>query len=267
MERTIKTRDSLRTSLVFIRVSAVVDLQGFSKPSKSFVVKELAILCDGMVKPLTFTFAPPFPWYDLPPEYKWRNAWVERHYTGHKWNSGTIPFDRIEEILYSHLKDIEVIYVKGREKVNWLRTHLKPYHHVIKNLENDYDDDAIPSLRKLTTPCFHHKKFMCVADNVIALSQWVALKPAEEPSADRSIRLFQNTGRLDRLTSADLACLPKAFLLHDCAQHTDENWARLPEKFKDDPEIVECRRCFRHYNTGITQYDRPPQMVKDCYRC
>jgi len=104
------------------------------------------------------------------------------------------------------LKDIEVIYVKRREKVNWLRTHLKPYHHVIENLENDYDnddDDAIPSLRKLTNPCLHHKKnFMCAADNVIALSQWVALKPAEEPSADRSIRLFHNTGRLDRLTSA-----------------------------------------------------------------
>ena len=164
-----------------------------------------------------------------------------------------------------------MIYVKGREKVNWLRTHLKPYHHVIENLENDDDDDddddAIPSLRKLTNPCLHHKKkFMCAADNVIALSQWVALKPAEEPSADRSIRLFHNTGRLDRLTSAHLACLPKAFLLHYCSQHIDENWARLPEKFKEDPEIVECWRCY-HYSTGITQYDGPPQMIKDCYHC
>jgi len=88
-----------------------------------------------MVKPLTFTFAPPFPRHDLPPEHKRQNARVERHYTVLKWNSGTIPYDRIEEILYSHLKDIEVIYVKGRGKVNWLRTHLKPYPHVIENLE------------------------------------------------------------------------------------------------------------------------------------
>jgi len=251
-------------------MSAVVDLQGFSEPRNSFVVKELAILCAGMVKPLTFTFAPPFPWHDLPPEYKRRNAWVERHYTGLKWNSGTIPYNRIEDILNSNLKDIEVIYVKGREKASWLRTHLKPYHHVIENLENDYDDDddTIPSLRKLTNTCLHHKKkFMCAADNVRALSQWVTLKPKEEPSTDRSIRLFHNTGRLDRLTSADLACLPKAFLLHYCAKHIDENWTRLPEKFKEDPDIVEYRRCYRHYNTGITQYDGPPPMIKDCHRC
>jgi len=169
-------------------MSAVVDLQGFSEPRNSFVVKELAILCAGMVKPLAFTFAPPFPWHDLPPEYKRRNAWVERHYTGLKWNSGTIPYDRIEDILNSTLKDIEVIYVKGREKASWLRTHLKPHHHVIENLGNDYDDDddTIPSLRKLTNTCLHHKKkFMCAADNVRALSQWVTLKPREEPSTDR----------------------------------------------------------------------------------
>jgi len=88
-----------------------------------------------MVKPLTFTFAPPFPWHDLPPECRRRNAWVERHYTGLKWNSGTIPYDRIEDILNTNLKDKEVIYVKGREKSSSFRTHLKPYHHVIDNLK------------------------------------------------------------------------------------------------------------------------------------
>jgi len=172
-----------------------VDLQGFSEPKKSFV-KELAILCDGIVKLLTFTFAPPFPWHDLPLEYRRRNAWVERYYTGLKWNSGTIPYDRIEEILYSHLRDVKVIYVIGREKVNWLRTYLKPYHHMIENLENDYDDDdAIPSLRTLTNTCRYYKKFLCDADNMRALSQLVALKPPpEEPSADCSIRLIQKTG-------------------------------------------------------------------------
>ena len=98
-----------------------------------------------------------------------------------------------------------MIYVKRREKANWLRTHLKPYHHVIENLENDYDDDdAITSLRKLTNPCLYHKKqFMCAADNVIALSQWVSLKPPEEPSADRSIRLFHNTCLLYTSDAAD----------------------------------------------------------------
>ena len=186
MGGTVKTRDSLRASSVFIKMSVVVDLQGFSEPRNSFVVKKLAILCDGMVKPLTFTFAPPFPWHDLPPAYKRWNAWVACHYTGCKWNSGTIPCDRIEDILNSNLKDIEVIYVKGREKAIWLRTHVKPYHHVIESLENDCDDDdAIPSLRKLSNTCLHYKKyFKCAADNVRALSQRVTLKPREDRSLD-----------------------------------------------------------------------------------
>ena len=58
---------------------------------------------------------------------------------------------------------------------------------MIENLEYDYDDD-IPSLRKLTSTCPHHKKqFMCAADNVMALSQFIILRPAVKPSLDSSI--------------------------------------------------------------------------------
>jgi len=79
---------------------------------------------------------------------------------------------------------ILVIYVKGREEVEWLRMLLQSTHHVIENLENDYDDgdDVIPSLRMSTKTCPHHKKkFMCAADNTMALSQFVSLKPTVEP--------------------------------------------------------------------------------------
>ena len=145
---------------------------------------------------------------------------MERYYLGFKWNSGTTPYDRIEDILRSHLGIIEKIYVKEREKVEWLRTLLQSSHHVMENLEYDYDDDdVIPSLRKLTSTCPHHKKqYMCAAD-VMALSQFIILKPAVEPSADRSIRRFYETGSLHALSTADLACLPKSFLLCYCAQH------------------------------------------------
>jgi len=252
-------------------MSAIVDLQGFSGPQGQFVLKEVAILAHGMTLPVVYQFAPPYPWHDLPQECQRRNAWVERNYLGLKWNSGTTPYNRIEEILHSHLGLIEKIYVKGREKVAWLRTLLQSSHHVIENLENDYDDDDdddIPSLRKLTSTCPHHKKqYMCAADNVMALSQFIILRPAVEPSADRSIRRFYEMGSLHALSTADLACLPKAFLVCYCAQHIEEVWPRLPEKFKNDPEIADCRRCFKHYNTGVTEYDGPAPLVKNCQRC
>jgi len=199
-------------------MSAIVDPQGFSGPKGQFVLKEVAILANGMTPPVVYQFAPPYPWNDLPQECQRRNAWLERNYLELKWNSGTTPYDHIEDILHSHLGLIEKIYVKGREKVEWLRTLLLSSHHMIENLEYDYDD-VIPSLHKLTSTCPHHKKqYMCAAD-VMALSQHIILKPAVEPSADRSIRRFYETGSLHALSTADLACLPKSFLLCYCAQH------------------------------------------------
>ena len=247
-------------------MSAIVDLQGFSGPKGQFVLNEVAILAHGMSLPVVYQFAPPYPWHDLSSDLQRRNAWVERNYLGLKWNSGTIPYNRIHEILHSHLGLIEMIYVKGREKVEWLRTLLQSTHHMIENLEYDYDD-VISSLRKLTSTCPHHKKqFMCAAD-VMALSQFIILQPAVEPSADRSIHRFYETGSLHALSTAHLACLPKSFLLCYCAQHIEEVWSRLPEKFKNDPEIADCRRCFKHYNTGVTEFDGPAPLVKNCQSC
>jgi len=251
-------------------MSAIVDLQGFSGRNGQFVLKEVAILAHGMTLPVVYQFAPPCPWTDLAPEIRRRNAWLERHYLGLKWTSGTIPYDRVQEILNSHLRLTEVIYVKGREKVEWLSTLLKSTHHVIENLENEYDDeDMIPSLRKLTNTCPHHhqKKFVCAADNVTALSQYVTLKPTEAPSADRSIRLFFEMGSLIALSTADLACLPKSFLLNYCERHIEEAWSRLPEKFKTDWEIAQCHRCYKHYNQGSDHIDGPAPLVKYCRSC
>ena len=145
------------------------------------MLKEVATLAHGMTLPVVYQFAPPYPWHDLSSDLQRRNAWVERNYLRLKWTSRTIPYNRIEKILHSHLGLIEKVYVKGREKVAWLRTLLQYSHHVIENLEYDYDDDDddIPSLRKLTNTCPHHKKqYMCAADNVMALSQFIILKPA-----------------------------------------------------------------------------------------
>lgn len=245
-------------------MSAIVDLQGFKKPTNKFVLKEVAILKDGMTQPLVYQFFPPFPWHDLPPEYKRENAWLERHYIGLKWNSGTLPYNDVEETLHSHLKDVDVIYVKGSRKAQWLRSLVGVYRYVIEDLE----EEDCPSIQQLTKTCFYHpKKFVCAAENAIAIAQWVASKSVEKPSTDRSIRLFHKTGSLMQFTTADLACLPKSFLLLYCGHLIDQAWPRLPGHMKDDSEIAGYRRCHRHYPKNGDVWDGPPQMIKDCYTC
>ena len=130
-------------------MSAIVDLQGFSGPKGQFVLKEVAILAHGMTLPVVYQFAPPYPWNDLSPDLQRRNAWLERNYLRLKWNSGTTPYDRIEEILNSHVGLIEKIYVKGREKVEWLRTLVKSTHHMIENLKT-------PTMTMMTTTSSRH---------------------------------------------------------------------------------------------------------------
>jgi len=122
--------------------------------------------------------------------------------------------------------------------------------------KKNYDDDdvVIPSLRKLTSTRPHPKKpCMCAADSVMAVSQFVTLKPAAEPSRDSSSTdRFYQTGSLTALSTAALACLPKSCPLWYCAQHFEEAWSHLREKFKNAPEIADCRRCFMHI-TGVTE--------------
>ena len=100
-------------------MSVIVDLQGFSGPKGQFVLKEVAILTHCMTLPVVYQFASPFPWNVLSFDLR-QNSWKERNYLGLKWNLGTTPCDGIEDILHSLLGLMEVISVKGREKVEWL---------------------------------------------------------------------------------------------------------------------------------------------------
>jgi len=94
-------------------MSAIVDLQGFSGPKGQFVLKEVAILTHGMTLLVVYQFAPPYSWHDLSSDLQRRNAWVDRNYLVLQGNSGTTPYDRIEDILHSHLGLIEKINVRG----------------------------------------------------------------------------------------------------------------------------------------------------------
>ena len=133
----------------------VVDLQGFKRPENNFVLKKLAILSvnDSSEQPTAFLFQPRCPWNNLPMRYMRMNAWLQINYHGISWNWGDVPYEKASEILRKSLQHVDIIYVKGLEKIKWLKNFIGEFYNIV-----DFDDSDYPSLRKFRkkSSCSHH---------------------------------------------------------------------------------------------------------------
>lgn len=102
----------------------VVDMQCFQSNDVYFI-KELAIVplsCDEV--PEIFLFDPPFSWSELSETDKISNRWLERNHHGIPWSLGGIPQSELSYILFTRLANAAAIYVKGQNKVEWLRIYV-----------------------------------------------------------------------------------------------------------------------------------------------
>ncbi|WP_316206572.1 hypothetical protein [Escherichia coli] len=98
-----------------------MDLQGFKKPCKEFVLKELAAVpLVESAEPTVHLFKPPFPWKKLTTKYKRKNLWLELCYHGLAWNSGDHEYTEIEKILRQTLQNATQVFVIGQVKKEWL---------------------------------------------------------------------------------------------------------------------------------------------------
>ena len=157
----------------------IVDLQGFKRPENNFILKELAIISvnDSSEQPTTFLFQPPCPWSDLPIRYMCMNAWLQRNCHGIPWNSGDVPYEKVGEILRNNLQHADIIYVKGLEKIKWLKNFIGESYNIV-----NLDDFDYPPLRKYRTKssCPHHRsvsEFNCAMENVKLLKSWLRFEP------------------------------------------------------------------------------------------
>jgi len=144
-------------------MNVTADLQGFWKPDKTFVLKEIAVLHPGALTPIVFQFAVPCPWRDLPTSYQKKNRWLEQRFHGLRWSAGRLPYDTVRGILTSLFKGATRIYVKGYEKAVWLRQLSGLDIPIV-----DLSDLGCPSLRKLQST-----NTTCAARNVILLAKWL----------------------------------------------------------------------------------------------
>ncbi|KMQ83780.1 hypothetical protein RF55_19109, partial [Lasius niger] len=146
-------------------VPMFVDLQGFII-GRNFIVKEVAILRDGFVLS-HYIFGSPVPWHVLTKSEKSQASWLIGHHHGLQWEDGNVPYSMatrlITKAVMGSTEDEVFVYVKGREKQEWLTDTLGDDARNYINIETlDVDYEDIASLNKLyvtnTMRCEKHLK-------------------------------------------------------------------------------------------------------------
>lgn len=155
-------------------MNAIVDVQGFKMENNEFIVKEVAIALQNRI--LVLLIKPPYPFYDLTRKERLQVSWIERN-RNIFWNSGFVPYLSFKQYIEPYLQD-KHIYVKGCEKVSWLRNIVT--HDKVYNLE----DKNCPSFQKLFDDygmcnnifsCVYHSN-VCALKNVTCLKLWIENK-------------------------------------------------------------------------------------------
>jgi len=156
-----------------------VDLQGFLI-RRDFVVKEFAALKEGHVLS-HYIFECPYPWDILSRSERYQAMWLIENHHGIQWDDGIVPYGMAKNLITKAVmstpatNDNIIVYVKGREKREWLRDLLldEARRVYVENIEAHYED--IKSLNNLdithTLRCQKHVK-NCALQNVFKIYNW-----------------------------------------------------------------------------------------------
>ena len=104
----------------------IVDFQGFISLKNKFIFKEVAITpIEEDAIPVVLHFLPPSEWKNLSSKEKSTGKWLEWNFHGLSWESGDIPYYQLEESIQDSLRNAYRIYVKGEEKLHWLKSIIR----------------------------------------------------------------------------------------------------------------------------------------------
>lgn len=240
----------------------IVDIQALKQPVNEFVVKELAIYRIGDIeKPKVFYFKSPFDWNLLPAKYKAENNWLYRNYHHISWNHGDYSYDCIDVILHFNLVEAEAVFVKGREKLEWLQRYIDNVYN-IEDVQNSVSLKVMREWKLQNDVCHLHQglKTNCAAQNVLLLERFLVVNT---PSADRSYEIFYELKNLQLMSAEDIKHLPKHFLINYAAESIDAAWDKIPETLKSDNDMLMCLKCRLHDHSE----KRVLPMVKNCKFC
>ena len=234
-----------------------VDMQGFKQPVDDFIIKELAIVpIESNSNPIIYLFKSPFAFNVLDKKYQKENRWLEYCYHGIPWTSGTISYDQVGFILREVMSDATTVFVKVNSHKKWLERFKFNVYNIT---EMGYPAlDRVPA-NILMKVCSNHKnayKAMCALHNVKLIKKFYL---DNSTSLERSMKIFAQTYHLSFMRPEDIAQLGKDFIVKYAANSVESAWEKLPESWKEDPEIIECRWCTIH--NDLTK------LKRDCSEC
>ena len=117
-------------------IKYIIDIQALKQPVSEFVIEKLAIYrVEDIDEPKVFYFKSPFDWNLLPAKYKAENNWLHRNYHHIGWNHGDYSYDCINVILAFNLIEAEAVFLKGREKLEWLQRYIDNGYN-IEDMQN-----------------------------------------------------------------------------------------------------------------------------------
>lgn len=153
---------------------AIVDLQGFKNNSNKFIVKEIAIL----TKNIKFhdIIKPPSPISELDYTHQKQVKWLTRNYHGIEWNDGFTTFRELQSTI-EHILNGKIIYVKGAEKIIWLRRILGNKRNTFEIVDLESKNCSI-SLHKKNKSSTHMKFHICSKHKALQNNSfcWCALQ-------------------------------------------------------------------------------------------
>lgn len=148
----------------------VLDMQGYII-NKRFTAKELAIYDGKHLK--SFLFKSPIKYSSLYSADRKTAAYLYNNVHGIPFDSGDVEYEQIEDILQQNLKDIDLVFVKGQAKLEFLKQYLADFIRIF-NLEND-NTGQVPKLGPSEDNCDNHtfKSCNCSSRNVEVLFEYI----------------------------------------------------------------------------------------------
>lgn len=253
----------------------ILDVQGFQHPINEFVLKELAAITiqayetgeQGLTRIL---FKPPCAWKILSAKCRAVNSWLMRNHHGIPWNAGIMSYDKVQEVVRRIVENASYIYVKGKEKKEWIKKIINDESKPVIDLE----ELNCPSFRRMRDYEVLHwhednhgnlPRYHCAFENVQRLKTWY-LKECK-PCLYKSLIMSIEVGGLKRMKAEDIAYLTKDFILIYGSSIIDEVWDKLSEAMKKDADIANCRRCKIHYGSQSGEFNESTPMIGDCSQC
>jgi hypothetical protein len=148
--------------------SVVVDIQFLKGVGNAYVLKELAIVRGDKIA--HWLFKPPHSEYFIPSWIKTQNSYLKNHHHGLLWEKGYTRFEEIGNILAENISGDDTVYVKGEEKVRFLKSWL-----IIATDLKELDCPAAKKLPPVATICNFHlgEKKICALQQALKFSNWL----------------------------------------------------------------------------------------------